>query len=105
MALKVDLKQFLDDEGNEIALTDQAKTVFYFITNIVLCVTKHIEQPTVEVDLKCSTRAKNLDCEGSIKASCLAPNMINWHCDCCEASGSISNWQYSKWDKQLRTLH
>jgi len=105
MALKVDLKQFLDANGNEIALTDQAKAVFNFITYIVFSVTQHIEQLNVEVDLKCSTRAKTIDCEGNIKASCIAPNMINWHCDCCEANGSISNWQYSKWDQQVRTLH
>ena len=105
MALKVDLKQFLDENGNELALTVQAKTVFNFISKIVLAVTKHIDQPLVEIDLKCATRAAQLDCEGNIEASCQTPNLINWQCDCCKATGTISNWQYSKWDKQLRVLH
>lgn len=105
MALKVDLKQFLDENGNELALTAQAKTVFNFISKIVLAVTEQIAQPLVEIDLKCATRAENLNCEGSIEASYQTPNLIHWQCDCCEANGSISNWQFSKWDKQLRVLH
>ena len=105
MALKIDLTQFLDENGNELALTAQAKTVFNFISKIVFVVTENIEHPLVETDLKCSTRAAKVDCEGKIKASCYGPNLINWQCDCCEATGSISNWQYSKWDKQLRVLH
>ena len=105
MALKVDFKQFLDENGSELPLTAQAETVFNFISKIVLAVTKQIEQPLIEVDLKCATRAENLNCEGSIEANYQAPNFINWQCDCCEANGSISNWQYTKWDKQLRVLH
>ena len=105
MALKVDLKQFLDENGNELALTAQARTVFNFISKIVLAVTEQIEQPLVEIDLKCATRAENLNCEGSIEANYQAPSLIHWQCDCCEANGSILNWQFSKWDKQLRVLH
>jgi uncharacterized membrane protein len=40
MVLKVDLQQFLDDEGNELELTDQAKTVFQFLTKIVSSVSE-----------------------------------------------------------------
>ena len=44
MALKADLKQFLDENGNELALTEQAKTVFKFLTKIVLSVSENIEK-------------------------------------------------------------
>jgi hypothetical protein len=105
MALTADLRQFLDEESNELELTEQAKTVFNFLTKIVLTVSEHINQPLIDVDLPCNTRASELSCEGSIEATCTAMGMIEWHCDSCEAAGTISNWQGSKWDKQKHTIH
>ncbi|PKG80939.1 hypothetical protein CXF85_22430 [Colwellia sp. 75C3] len=105
MALKADLKQFLDEEGNELELTAQAKTVFNFLIKIVLSVSENIEKPRVDVDLKCNTRAAALSCEGDIEARCISIGMIEWHCDTCEAAGTISNWQGSMWDLQERTIH
>lgn len=105
MALKVDLRQFLDDEGDELELTKQAKTVFKFLTKIVSLVSENIEQPLIDVDLKCNTRADELSCDGGIEAMCIAIGIIEWQCDTCEASGTISNWQGSIWDKQKRTIH
>ena len=105
MTLKADLSKFLDDKGNVLNLTEQAKTVFKFLTTIVSSVSGNIDQPLIDVDLKCNTRADALSCEGSIEASCSRSNMIEWHCDTCEAAGTISNWQGSLWDNQERTLH
>jgi hypothetical protein len=105
MALKVDLRQFLDDEGNASELTEQAKKVFNFLTKIVSSVSKNIEHPGIYVDVKCDTRAEELHCDGGIEARCIAIGMIKWHCDTCEASGTISNWQGSLWDKQKRIIH
>ncbi len=105
MALKADLKHFLDEEGNVLELTEQAKTVFKFLTKIVSSVSENIEQPLVDVDLKCNTRADGLSCGGGIEATCIEIGMIEWHCDTCEASGTISNWLGSMWDKQERTIH
>jgi hypothetical protein len=105
MALKVDLRQFLDEKGNVLALTGQANKVFLFITKIVSSVSENIEQPLIDVDLKCNTRADGLSCDGSIEATYIANGIMEWHCDICEASGTISNWQASMWDKQERTTH
>ena len=105
MALKVDLRQFLDDEGNELELTEQAKTVFKFLILIVSSVSENIEQTLIDVDLKCNTRADELSCDGGIEATYIAIDMIEWQCDTCEASGTISHWQGSMWDKQTRTIH
>ncbi len=105
MALKVDLRNFLDEKGNVLALTEQASKVFQFITKIISSVSENIEQPLIDVDLKCNTRADGLSCDGSIDATNIAFDMIEWHCDICEASGTISNWQASMWDKQDRTIH
>jgi len=105
MGLKVDFKQFLDEKGEVLALTKQAKRVFKFLTKIVLSVSENIEQPLIEVDLNCNTRGTELSCEGSIEASCSSMNIIEWHCDTCEASGTISNWKGSLWDMQKRTIH
>lgn len=105
MALKVDLRQFLDDEGNELELTEQAKTVFKFLILIVSSVSENIEQTLIDVDLKCNTRADELSCDGGIEATYIAIGMIEWQCDTCEASGTISHWQGSIWDKQKRTIH
>ena len=105
MALKVDLRHFLDEEGKVLELTEQAKTVFKFLTKIVSSVSENIEQPPIDLDLKCNTRADELSCDGGIEAKCIAIGMIEWHCDTCEASGTISNWQASMWDKQERTIH
>ncbi len=105
MGLKVDFKQFLDEKGELLALTEQAKTVFKFLSKIVLSVSENIEQPLIEVDLNCNARADELSCEGGIEASCIAIDIIEWHCDTCEASGTISNWQGSLWDMQKRTIH
>lgn len=105
MILKVDFKQFLDEKGEVLALTEQAKTVFNFLSKIVLSVSENIEQPLIDVDLNCNTRGTELSCEGSIEASCIDMNKIEWHCDTCEASGTISNWKGSMWDIQKRTIH
>ncbi|WP_114325927.1 hypothetical protein [Candidatus Colwellia aromaticivorans] len=105
MALKADLRHFLDEEGNVLELTEQAKTVFKFLTKIVSSVSENIEQPLIDVDLKCNSRADELSCVGSVEATCISIGMIEWHCDTCEASGTISNWQGSMWDKQERTIH
>lgn len=105
MALKVDLRHFLDEVGNELELTEQAKMVFKFLTNIISSVSENIEQPLIEVDLNCNSRADELSCRGEIEATSIVVNMIEWHCDTCEASGTISNWQGSIWDKQERIIH
>lgn len=120
MALKVDLRHFLDEEGSVLELTEQAKTVFTFLTKIVSSVSEksvseksdsqeqllqNIAQPFIDVDLKCNTRADELSCCGHIEANCSSINVIEWHCDTCKATGTISNWQGSSWDKQARTLH
>lgn len=105
MALKADLRNFLDDEGNVLELTEQAKPIFKFLSKIVTSVSKNIEQPHIDVDLGCNTRGDGLSCGGSIEARCIAINMIEWHCNTCEASGTISHWLGSLWDKQKRTIH
>jgi len=105
MKLKVDLRQFLDEQGNVVELTEQAQAVFKFLIKIVSSVSVSIDQPDINVDLNCNTRADDLSCEGSITANGSAVDMIEWHCDCCEASGTISNWQGSIWDKQKRIIH
>jgi hypothetical protein len=68
MALKVDLRLSLDEKGNETELTDQAQLVFKFLTKIVSSVTANIDQPLIEVDLKCDARAEELSCVGEIEA-------------------------------------
>ncbi|NQZ23670.1 MAG: hypothetical protein HRT53_16675 [Colwellia sp.] len=105
MALKADLRHFLDEEGNEIELTDQAKAIFRFLVKIVSAVSENIDQPLIYVDLQCRTRADDVSCRGSIEATYIAIGNIEWHCDTCEVSGTISHWQGSMWDKQKRILH
>jgi len=34
--VKVGLRHFIDEEGNEVKLTAQAKTIFKFLTKIVM---------------------------------------------------------------------
>ena len=114
MALKADLRHFLDEEGKLLALTEQAKKVFKFLSKIVSSVServsKHTEQPIagidlVAVNLKCNTRAEQLHCEGDIEARYINISLIEWHCNSCEAAGTISHWQGSLWDKQQHTIH
>lgn len=120
MALKVDFKHFLDEEGNRLELTEQANTVFKFVCKIVSSVSQEsvsqdsvsniIEPASIDVELKCNTRAEVLSCGGHIQASCRSDatssmGIIEWHCDTCDAAGTISNWQGSLWDKQKRIIH
>ena len=105
MTLKANLKKILDEKGNELELTEQAKTIFKFLTTIVSSVSENINQPLIDVDLNCNSRADELSCDGCIKATCITIGMIEWHCDTCEASGTVSNWQGSLWDMQERTIH
>jgi len=105
MTLKADLRDFLDQAGNVLELTDQASKVFKFLSEIVSTVSEHIEQPLIAVDLQCSSRADGLSCRGSIEAKCRESGVIEWHCDICQAAGVISHWQASRWDKQERTFH
>ncbi|ASP48960.1 hypothetical protein [Cognaticolwellia beringensis] len=105
MTLRTNFRHFLDEEGKVLALTEQAKIVFKFLSKIVLSVSENIEHPLIQLDVKCNTRATALTCEGSIEATCSAFDTIDWHCDSCEASGTISNWYGSQWDRQARILH
>ena len=105
MILKVNFKQFLDEKGDVIALTEQAQRVFNFLTTIILSASENIERPLINVDLNCNTRGTDLSCEGNIEASCNTLKVIEWQCDTCEASGTISHWQGSLWDMQKRTIH
>jgi len=105
MALNVNLKHFFDDEGNVSTLTDQANTVLTFLSKIVSSVSKNIEQPLIYVDVNCNARGARLLCEGSVEAKSVSAIIIEWHCDTCEASGTISNWQGSLWDKREHTIH
>jgi len=105
MTLKVDLRHFLDEENDVLELTEQAEMVFSFLTKIVSSASKNIEQQSIDVDLKCNTRAVKLSCVGNIKATGIKMGLIEWCCDSCEASGTISNWQGSLWDKQKRIIH
>lgn len=105
MTLKANLLHFLDEKGQVLELTDQAYTVFKFLTEIVSSVSAHAEHLTIDVGLPCSKRADALSCEGNITASYIVNSIIEWHCDTCEAAGTISNWQGSLWDKQTYTLH
>jgi hypothetical protein len=110
MVLKTDLRHFLDEEGKLLALTEQAKTVFKFLSKIVSSVSERTEQSIIDIDLvavnlKCNTRAEQLNCQGYIEARCINLSLIKWYCDSCEAAGTISHWQGSLWDKQQRTIH
>jgi hypothetical protein len=105
MTLKADLRHFLDEKGNQVDLTEQAKTIFRFLITIISSASKNIKQPLTHVDLKCNTRAEGLSCKGSIEAAFTEMGLLEWHCDSCEACGTISNWQGSFWDKQIRTIH
>jgi hypothetical protein len=105
MVLKANLRHFLDEEGNSLDLTEQAKKVFDFITKIILVVSEDIEQPLINLDLKCNTRADGLCCKGDISAKSISIEVIEWQCDTCEASGTISHWRGSIWDKQKRIIH
>ena len=105
MTLKANFSHFLDEGGKVLSLTEQASTVFTFLKKIVSAVTLDIEQPIIEIDLQCCTRASGLTCKGSIDASCKDLTIIHWHCDNCEASGTIANWQGCKWDNRKPTIH
>ena len=128
MLLKVNFNQFLDDEGDVLELTEQANTVFNFLSKIVLTVSQklvpqNINQPNIgqpdikqqhiEVDLKCKNRGHKLSCLGNIEAGYSTGtssgsdniSIIEWHCDTCEAAGTISHWLGSSWDKQKRIIH
>ena len=105
MPLKVDLRDFLNEEGEPLELTEQAKTVFNFVIHIVSAVSSTVGLDSKAIDLKCNSRSNQVLCTGSIEAVCNKSDPIEWHCDTCEASGSISHWQASLWDNQARTLH
>lgn len=105
MILKVDFNQFLDEKGEKIELTEQANTVFNFLRKIVLAVShesvcSNIEQPFIDIALKCNTRGNALSCVGNIEARYDSHDsrIIEWQCDTCEATGTISNWSRSFWD-------
>jgi hypothetical protein len=105
MTLKADLKDFLDEDGNILTLTEQAKTILKFLSKIVSATSQNIGQQLIHLDLKCNTRASGLSCKGNIEAKSCDKVTIEWQCDTCQASGTISNWQGSIWDKQKPTIH
>lgn len=105
MTLKADFSHFLDEKGKALSLTEQASVIFTFLKQIVSAVTFEIELPLIEVDLQCKTRAMGLTCDGSIDAYCHDNTIIHWHCDNCQASGTITNWQGSLWDNRKPTIH
>jgi hypothetical protein len=105
MALKVDFSIFLNEKGDVTNLTDQANTVFAFLSKIVSSVSADISKSIINVDLKCNTRSDALSCDGSIDGAFNQTGIIEWNCDTCEAIGEISYWQGSLWDKQKHMIH
>ena len=49
MTLRTNFRCFLDEEGKVLALTEQAKIVFKFLSKIVLSVSENIEQPLIQL--------------------------------------------------------
>lgn len=107
MALNVDLRTFLDEQGHVVELTEQAEMVFLFLVSIISAVSKkHLDvDELMPVDLACNTRAHHLSCSGNIEAGGSKNGTIEWQCDTCEAAGIISHWQATNWDKQRRVFH
>jgi hypothetical protein len=105
MSLEVDFSRFLSVDGNVLELTEQASTVFRFLTMIISSASQNIEEPIICIDLQCNTRAIGLACSGYIEATSNTYGIIEWYCNICEASGNISNWQGTTWDKQPHTIH
>jgi hypothetical protein len=49
-------------------------------------------------ELKSDIRCFKSDCEGMIFIRTPENSGIEWHCLMCGVSGTINNWQNSKWD-------
>ena len=99
------LTHFLDENGNIPKLPEPAMKLVTFLTKIVSTASINIEEPIVDVDLKCSDSSEALSCEGHIEAWCSENMDIVWHCDTCDEEGTVSHWQGTQWDNHIKTVH
>jgi len=61
MALKTDLQHFLDDKGQVVELTVQAKMIVNMMTKFVMMVCNSFKKPLANVDAKCRVRDKKIN--------------------------------------------
>lgn len=105
MSIVTDITHFLNDEGEVPNLPKPAMKLFHFLTRIIEAVSINVDEPLVDVDVRCCDRDTKITCNGHIEAWCNDERVIEWVCCKCSESGTISKWQKTKWDLQINTLH
>lgn len=105
MAIISDITHFLNEDGEMTNIPVPAMKLFSFLAKIIEQVSSSIAEPIVEVEILCCDRGSKLKCNGHIDAWCNEERKIEWVCCKCSESGTISNWQKTKWDMQKNTLH
>ena len=98
MAYVTNLTHFQDKNGNiPENLPQESRNLASFLVLVIDEVTRHYPKTDrgIETGIKCF----ETDCDGNIIGAIDMHNEpIKWYCLDCGNTGTVSNWQNSKWD-------
>jgi Plasmid pRiA4b ORF-3-like protein len=100
----VDLRHFLDENGDLAAMPAPAVTLARFNASIVGWVTRLPPGSGAErTNVPCRAQSRGKRCRGEIDALLSEDEVILWHCSHCAQEGVISGWQETRWDRRVES--
>ncbi len=101
-----DLKNFLDEDGQIAQMNPEANKFARFLTEIIESASENYSMPLFFANTECVQIQNKTICNGEVEVGIYAEdNRIGWERVECEATGVISNWEGTIWDKRDYTLH
>ena len=99
----IDIRHYLDDEGEIAVPSGPARKLAEYIGEIILCVTAGPSAEDGAIPLPCRRRPGRKPCYGIVTAGYSESDRqtIVWQCQGCGDEGSISGWQETQWDRRF----
>jgi len=106
MTIVSDLQHFLDEDGGVARMTPEATLFTLFLTQVIESASENYTLPLFFADTECVQAVGKKLCRGEVEVWIYAEsNRIGWECVECAATGVISNWEGTQWDKRDYTRH
>ena len=106
MILSANLRHFLDEDGNVVDVTPEARQLLDFLGDIVEIATITYGSAMILADTPCRMTINGKRCPGELEVWVYAEdNKIGWECQACGDEGIISGWEGTPWDRRDYVCH
>lgn len=95
----IDIRHYLDEQGEVPALPLPAMTIAYFCGSVVAWVSAWPGPDGERTNLPCRRSRSRTSCWGEVYARLEPDDRIAWRCAACGEEGVISGWQGTRWDR------